>query len=67
MARAIFGLARHMIQKNLKIKKKYFEKFEAKNGVKIDFAVWVEEVLRPPATGIYAKALFREKLKGNLL
>ena len=46
MAQAIFGLAPHLIQKNLNIKKKYFEKFEAKNGVKIEFAVWGEEVLR---------------------
>ena len=46
VARAIFGLARHVIQKNPKITKKYFEKFEAKNGVKIEFAVWGEEMLR---------------------
>ena len=35
-----------MIQKNLKMKK-YFEKFEATSGIKIEFAVWGEKVFRP--------------------
>ena len=44
MAQAIVCLARHVIQNILK--KKVFRKIEAKNGVKIEFAVWGEEVLR---------------------
>ena len=35
VAQAIFGLARCVIQKNLKIKKKYLENFEAKMGSKL--------------------------------
>ena len=59
MAQAIIGLARHVIQKNPKIKKNISKKFEAKNGVKIEFAVWGEEMLRlsRPVTTVAAKIL----------